>query len=75
MKAWELLNEKAVKSAWIVDIRHTRSSNTITMSLSDGKQYSILGITRKIFEEWTNSVSKGQYFHEYIKPYHQITRI
>lgn len=75
MRAWEVLNEKAVASTWIVDLMHNRPRREITMKLSDGKLYRIFGITRTGAEKWIKSPSKGEYFHENIKPYHQITRI
>lgn len=75
MRAWELLNEKAVDSTWIVDLMHNRPRKEVIMSLNNGKKYRILGITRTGIERWQQSPSKGEYFHEQIKPYHQITRI
>lgn len=75
MKASEVLNEKEVESTWIVDLMHNRPNNEVRMKLSDGKLYRILGITRTGIEAWINSPSKGQYFHENIKPYHQVQRI
>ena len=75
MKASELLNEKPVQSTWITDITHNRPNRTVTMRLSDGKSYSIPGIDRKGFEDWTNYSSKGEYFHTFVKPNYEITRI
>ena len=75
MKAWEVLNEKAVDSTWIVDLMHNRPRNEVTMRLSDGKIYKILGITRTGIERWQQAPSQGEYFHEKIKPYHQISRV
>jgi hypothetical protein len=45
------------------------------MRLSDGKSYSIPGIDRKGFEDWTNYSSKGEYFHTFVKPNYEINRI
>ncbi len=75
MKAWEVLNEKPVESTWIADLMHNRQRNEVTMKLSDGKLYRILGIKRAGIEKWQNSPSKGTYFHDQIAPYHQVTRI
>ena len=75
MKATEILNEKPVESTWITDIVHNRPNKTITMRLSNGRSFSIPGITRAGFEKWTNARSKGKYFHDFIKDNYNITRI
>lgn len=75
MKAAELLNEKQVLSAWISDLSYNRPNKTVTMRLSNGRQFSIPGITRTGFEKWINNNSKGRYFHDFIKDNHQVTRI
>lgn len=73
MKAWEVLNEKPVESAWISDLIYNRPNKTLTMRLSNGKRYSIPGITRTTFEKWVKSPSKGEYFHQFIKGRYQVT--
>lgn len=75
MKALEFLPEKAVQSSWIVDISYNRPNRVLTMRLSNGKAFSIPGITRSQFERWTAAPSKGRYFHDQIKNNYQITRI
>lgn len=75
MKIQEILCEKSVESAWISDLTYNRPNRTLTMRLSNGKTFSIPGITRATFEKWTKSPSKGAYFHEYIKDNFKIRRI
>ena len=75
MRAFELLNEKPVQSTWISDLVHNRPNRTVTMRLSNGKSFSIPGITRAGFERWVNAPSKGTYFHNFIKNNYQITRL
>lgn len=75
MRIIEILNEKRVDSAWISNITYSRPDRVITMKLSNGKIYSIFGISRTIFERWFRSNSKGQFFHRYIKNVYQIKRI
>jgi hypothetical protein len=75
MRAAEILNEKPVESAWITDLIHNRPNKVLTMRLSDGKSYSIPGITRTMFEKWTKAPSKGFFFHQYIKDRYKVTRI
>ena len=75
MKIAELLNEKRVDSAWITDIIYNRPNRIITMRLSNGNAYSIVGPSRRMFERWVNSPSKGSFFHSNIKKNYNITRI
>jgi hypothetical protein len=75
MRAVEILNEKPVQSSWITDLLYNRPNKTITMRLSNGKAYSIPGITRTGFERWVKSPSKGQYFQEKIRDTYQVRRI
>ena len=75
MRALEILNEKSVESAWITDLIYNRPNRRLTMRVSDGRTYSITGITRTTFEKWTKALSKGQFYHNFIKDRYQITRI
>jgi len=75
MKASEILREKPVESAWITDLIYNRPNKVLTMRLSNGKSYSIPNITRAIFERWTKSGSKGQFFHQHIKDTYNVKRI
>jgi len=75
MRAAELLTEKPVQSSWITDLWYNRPNKTVTMRLSNGRRFSIPGITRAGFEKWVNNNSKGRYFHDFIKDNHQVTRI
>ena len=75
MKLAELLLEKPVLSSWITDLTHNRPNKVLTMRLSNGKSFSIPGITRTTFEQWTRSPSKGRFFHKYIKDRFPVNRI
>ena len=75
MKAMEILKEKPVESTWITNLWYNRPNKVITMSLSNGRSFSISGITRTGFENWINSSSKGKYFHDRIKDIYEISRI
>jgi hypothetical protein len=75
MRAFELLNEKPVESAWITDLIYNRPNKVLTMRLSNGTSYSVPGITRTMFEKWVGTNSKGQFFHQYIKDRYQVKRI
>ena len=75
MRAIEFLTEKPVQSTWIVNLMHNRPNKTITMRLNNGRAFSIPGITRTMFEKWTNSQSKGHFFHQFIKGKYQVKRI
>jgi len=75
MRANEILNEKPVESTWISDILYNRPNRTVTMRLSNGKSFSIPGVSRTGFEKWLKSPSKGAYFHNFIKNQYLITRL
>ncbi len=71
----ELLFEKPVQSAWISDLTYNRPNRVLTMRLSNGKSFSIPGVTRTTFEQWTKSPSKGSFFHRQIKDRYKVNRI
>jgi len=71
----EILLEKPVQSTWITDLTHNRPNKVLTMKLSNNTVYSIPGITRRTFEQWVNSPSKGKFFHKYIAGKFKATRI
>lgn len=75
MRAEEFLVEKPVLSAWISNLLYNRPNKVITMRLSNGKSYSIPGVTRTMFERWLMSPSKGFFFHDRIKGRYQVTKI
>jgi alkylated DNA repair dioxygenase AlkB len=75
MKINELLNEKAVSSTWVSDVTNHRSKKIVRMTLSDGKVYLIHGMSRRQFDHWHNSASKGKFFHKNVKGRYNITRV
>jgi len=75
MRIAEFLIEKPVESAWISNLTHNRPNKVLTMRLSNGKYFTIPGITRTMFEKWTNAQSKGRFFHQFIKNRYNISRI
>lgn len=75
MKIIEILTEKPVQSSWITDLLYNRVNKTLTMRLSNGRSFSIPGMTRSMFEKWIKSPSKGRFYHDQIRDRYQITRI
>jgi hypothetical protein len=75
MRAVEFLGEKPVESTWITDLIYNRPNKILTMCLSNGKVYSIKGITRTTFEKWSKDRSPGRFYHNNIKDRYLITRI
>lgn len=67
MRETEILNEKAVVSSWISDLTYNRPNKVLTMRLSTGRTYYIPGVTRRTFDNWARSGSKGRFFHNFIK--------
>ncbi len=75
MRATEILNEKPVESTWITDLTYNRPNKILTMRLSNGRTYSIPGISRTLFDNWTKASSKGHFWHTRIKNVYRATRI
>lgn len=75
MRLAEFLLEKKVESDWISDITYNRPNKILTMRLSNGRTFSIPGISRAVFEKWHKAPSKGQFWHTYIKGKYKVTRI
>lgn len=74
MRLSEFLVEKQVASAWISDLTYNRPNKVLTMRLSNGKYFTIQGITRTLFDRWLKSPSKGRFYHDYIKDNYVLTR-
>jgi KTSC domain len=75
MRLAELLFEKPVQSTWISDISHNRPGKVLTLKLSNGKSFSIQGISRTTFEQWARSPSKGKFFHLHINGRYKVNRL
>lgn len=75
MRASEILNEKPVESTWITNLTYNRPNKVLTMQLSNGRVYSIPGISRTTFDRWTSSGSKGRFWHDRIKGVYNTKRI
>jgi len=75
MRAEEFITEKKVESSWISDITYNRPNKTLTMRLQNGNTYTIPASSRTEFEKWVKSGSKGRFFHNSIKPNHEVGRI
>jgi hypothetical protein len=75
MRSFEILNEKPVESAWITDLIYNRPNKVLTMRISNGRSFSVAGITRAMFERWIKAPSKGSFFHQYIKDTYKVKRI
>ena len=75
MRLFEILTEKHVESTWITNLTLNRPNKVLTMRLSNGKYFTIAGITRRMFERWHKSPSKGKFWHQFIKGKYKVTRI
>ena len=69
------LQEKPVLSSWITDLVQTRKTNSVVMTLNNGRKYKIDNMTRYKFDLWNRAASKGKFWHQYVKKNHNITRI
>ena len=75
MKITEFLIERAVVSSWIVDLRYARKQRIVTMTLSNGRAYTIVGVSRYLVDRWVASQSKGKFFHQNIRGKFRILRL
>lgn len=76
MKFTEIqLQEKFVLSSWITNLVMTRKTNSVVMTLKNGRKYRIENISRYKFDLWNKAESKGKFWHQYIKNRHNVTRI
>lgn len=58
---------KIENSSLIKEIDFNDASQTITVKFNNGKKYRYLGATQKLYDDFTNSDSKGKFFHAKIK--------
>ena len=75
MRILDMLVEKAVQSSWITSIRYARRQRLITLTLSSGRLYTIVGASEELCNKWLESPSKGKFFHQNIKGKFKIWRI
>lgn len=75
MNIIEILAEEPVNSSWITDLTYNKPNKILTVRLSNGKTYSVENIDELIYNSWLNSLSKGQFYHEYIKNKYVVNRI
>lgn len=61
-----------VQSTWITNLSF--SVNQVTMSLSNGSNYIVDNVDKKMYKQWISAPSKGKFFHDNIRKTHNITR-
>lgn len=70
-----LITEKPVLSSWITHIVLQRNKRDVTVTLNNGRKYQVAGLGRKLYSNWINSESKGQFWHKFVKGNYTVTRI
>jgi len=71
-----MINEKPVISSWIADLTLVRGrSGNVTMTLGNGKKYSVKKVGTERYYQWLNSPSKGMFWHQNIKKNHVVVRL
>ena len=75
MRLEQILSEKKVQSTWITDLTYSRPRRVLTMTLSNGRSFTIPAISRTMFERWVNSPSKGKFYHSNIRGKYEVNRI
>lgn len=75
MKIDELmLDEVAVLSSWIKDLKIDRDGDVL-MSLLSGRAYVISAVGKEIYQAWTAAGSKGKFWHSDIKGNYSVRRV
>lgn len=64
---FEQIDEVSVISSWIDDLEYDEETETVTMTLLNGRMYWFDGIPKEIFDDWIEADSKGQYWHRVVK--------
>jgi hypothetical protein len=70
MRYHQILNEKRVLSSWIADLTYTTNDeeeNGVMMTLLNSKEYFIVGISPKVYNQWVKAKSNGKCWHRYVK--------
>lgn len=62
----QLLDEESVFSSWIDDLTLDRNGDVI-MTLLSGRRYRVSDVGEDMYGDWIGSMSKGKYWHNYIK--------
>lgn len=71
-----MITEKPVISSWIADLTLTRGrSGNVTMTLGNGRKYSVKKVGTERYYQWINASSKGMFWHQYIKKNHDVVRL
>lgn len=73
MRMREILTEEFVISSWIEDL--TYDDPNVIMTLGSGRAYIIDDVDFDLYEDWINALSKGKFWHEYIRGEYLVTRI
>lgn len=70
----QVLIEKPVESTWIADISYNRKQKIASMRLSNNKVYYIYNISRREFDKWHVSSSKGKFWHYNVRDFYDVKR-
>ena len=66
------LTEEQVLSSWIDELVHDPSQDAVIMTLLNGRSYTVYGVDEEMYDQWIAAPSKGKFWHEYIRDYHQV---
>jgi len=62
-----------VQSSTISEINH--DGKLLTITFVNGREYVYEGVSTKVYEDFTNSESKGKFFHENINGRYNFSRV
>jgi len=65
----------AVKSSWITDVSYNESNKNMDIRLKNGKEYTFEDVPQKVYDDFMEAKSKGEYFNRIIrKQYRSIAK-
>lgn len=71
-----MISEKPVISSWISDLTLVKGrTGDVTMSLGNGRRYSVKAVGQDMYNSWIAAASKGKFWHENIKNKFQVIRL
>lgn len=71
-----VLFETPVISSWISDLTLVKGpSGDVTMTLENGRRYSVKRLGPKLYNQWVTAPSKGIFWHQQIKNQYRVVRL
>jgi len=56
-----------VKSSWITDVAYCEGMGFFEVRLANGREYTFEGVPKRVYEDFLESKSKGEFFNRVIR--------